>query len=115
MCFWQGVESVRERRRRATHRYGAAVSTACIVGRSDLSVKQRRAMCFPSGTRRYVCKSADSVVSVREERDDARVIGRRAGRVSGGAERWQHRTRGNQCVIEKKRKSNLCVSGGAHL
>lgn len=71
---------------------------ACIVEGSDLSVKQRRATLFPSGTRRYVCKSADSVVSVREERDDARVIGRRVGPVSGGAERWQHHTRGNQCV-----------------
>lgn len=42
---------------------------------------------------------------VREEWDDARVIGRRVVCVSGGAERWQHRLQGSVALA-------VCVWGG---
>lgn len=52
---------------------------------------------------------------VREERDDACVIGRGAVRVSGGAERWQRRTQGSVRTVGAKRRVHRGVhdDGGA--
>lgn len=88
---------------RQTQRYGTVVRCVRRRAQSDLFVKQCRAMCFPWGTKRYVCKPASSDVCVREERDDACVIGRGAVRVSGGAERWQRRTQGSVRTVGAKR------------
>lgn len=68
-------------------------------------------MHFFSGTKRCVCKSADSGVCVREERDGARDIGKRAVRVSGGAGRWQRRPQGDVCV----RGARCCWPGSVNL